>query len=129
MALRTCSKRSFEDQLSQSSCSTSTTGAFARADQRSAEALMHTFNKGLILLFLLCFSSGAFGQATGLITGTVHDSTGAVIQGAEVVVTDTATRTQFTTITNGEGNYLVASLGSGTYDLMVSAPGFKKFQA
>jgi len=90
---------------------------------------MHALKKGLILLFLLCFSSGAFGQATGLITGTVHDSTGAVIQGAEVVVTDTATRTQFTTVTNGEGNYLVASLGSGTYDLMVSAPGFKKFQA
>jgi len=90
---------------------------------------MHALKKGLILLFLLCFSSGAFGQATGLITGTVHDSSGAVIQGAEVVVTDTATRTEFTTVTNGEGNYLVASLGSGTYDLMVSAPGFKKFQA
>ena len=90
---------------------------------------MQFLGRLLTLLSVLCFSCAAFGQATGLITGTVHDTTGAVIQGAEIAVTDLAKGTQLTTVTNAEGNYLVAGLGSGAYDITVIAPGFKKFQA
>ncbi|HSB75308.1 MAG TPA: carboxypeptidase regulatory-like domain-containing protein, partial [Terriglobales bacterium] len=90
---------------------------------------MRIANKLLVVSFLLCLSSAAFGQATGLITGTVRDTTGAVIQGADMVLTDVAKVTQLSTITNAEGNYLFAGLGSGAYDLTVTAAGFKKFQA
>ncbi|HET7873348.1 MAG TPA: carboxypeptidase regulatory-like domain-containing protein, partial [Terriglobales bacterium] len=90
---------------------------------------MHTVSRILTLLSILFFSSLALGQATGLITGTVHDTSGAVIQGAEAVLTDVAKTTQLKTVTNAEGNYLFAGLGSGTYDLTVSSTGFKKFQA
>ena len=90
---------------------------------------MQSSSKLLVLFSILLISSAAFGQATGLITGTVHDSTGAVIQGADVALTDVARTTQLTTVTNAEGNYFFAGLGSGTYDLTISASGFKKFQA
>ncbi len=74
-------------------------------------------------------SSLTFGQATGLITGTVHDHTGAVIQGADIVITDVAKGTQLTTVTNADGIYSVGGLGSVAYNVTVSASGFKKFQA
>jgi hypothetical protein len=82
-----------------------------------------------IPVLILCFSPLALGQATGLITGTVHDNTGAVIQGADVVIRDVSKGTQLSTITNAEGVYSVGGLGSGAYNVAVSASGFKKFQA
>src|SRR5208337_2696784 len=55
--------------------------------------------------------------------------TGAAIVGAEVSVTDPSTGFRRTTITNGDGNYFVGGLGAGTYDVTITAPGFRKYEA
>ena len=68
-------------------------------------------------------------QTTGSITGTVHDGTGAVIANAQVTISNLAKGFRRTTPSNSSGEYLVAGLGQGTYDLSVTAEGFKKFEA
>lgn len=68
-------------------------------------------------------------QETGSITGTVRDRTGAVIPGAEVTVTSVAQGVARKVTTNSGGDYLVAGLPPGTYDLEISAKGFERFAA
>jgi protocatechuate 3,4-dioxygenase beta subunit len=62
------------------------------------------------------------------ISGTVTDQTGAVLAGATVTITNAAGFRQ-TTTSNGQGVYAVSGLPPGTYDVSVSAPNFKGFQA
>jgi Carboxypeptidase regulatory-like domain/TonB-dependent Receptor Plug Domain len=84
------------------------------------------------VLSLLCvFSLPAIllAQSTGSITGTVLDNSGAVISGAQVSVSDPSTGFRSVAATNGDGNYLVAGLAAGTYDVSIASPGFKKFEA
>jgi hypothetical protein len=75
--------------------------------------------------------SAAFvhAQDTGVITGTVRDHTGAVIQGADVKVTAAAGGNDRATTTNSDGDYLAAGLPGGTYNLTISAKGFKTYKA
>jgi hypothetical protein len=68
-------------------------------------------------------------QDTGVITGTVRDNSGAVIQAAEVNVRGAAGGNERTTTTNADGDYLAAGLPGGTYDLVISSKGFKTFKA
>src|SRR5213596_1549689 len=66
-----------------------------------------TFTCVVSLALLFCMSAAGFGQGTdlGTIRGTVTDSTGAVIPGATVKVTDALTNTARETKTNAQGNY------------------------
>ncbi len=75
------------------------------------------------------FASLAFAQDTASITGTVSDPSGAAIGGAQVTLTDPQQGINRTTKTNSSGDFLFAALPIGTYDLEVSAPDFKKYQA
>jgi len=86
---------------------------------------MHRSLQCLTVVFLL--SASLFGQNSGSITGTVRDSTGAVIPAAEVTVTNEGTAVPLKTHTNAQGDYLTAGLGAGTYDVSVAAAGFKTF--
>ena len=70
-----------------------------------------------------------FAQSSGSITGTVLDNSNAVVSGAEVSVTDPTTGFRRNTTSNSEGDYLIAGLPSATYDVTVTEPGFKKFEA
>jgi hypothetical protein len=70
-----------------------------------------------------------FAQSTGSFTGTVLDDTGAAVAGAAVSVSDPSTGFRRSTVTNDDGNYFVGGLGAGTYDVTISAPGFKKYEA
>jgi hypothetical protein len=77
----------------------------------------------------LLFSAVTFAQTDrGTITGTVVDASGAVVPGAKVEVTNTATELKVDTVTTSTGNYTVAALPAGTYDLTVDQTGFSKFQ-
>ncbi len=94
----------------------------------------HTWKPRLILLFaatLLLFAlpSLVMGQETASITGTVRDASGAVIAGADVKVTSTAIGLTRALTTNEDGDYLAGALPAGTYDLVISAKGFKSFSA
>ncbi len=81
------------------------------------------------LLLILAASVAAFAQDTGTFTGTVHDSTGAVVSGAEVTITNTSIGVSRTETSNADGDWLAAGLPIGSYDLSVTAKGFKKYEA
>ena len=57
------------------------------------------------LFLLLASSTSLFAQATGAISGHVADSTGAVIPGAAVTLTNEGTGTVRSTVTTGSGDY------------------------
>jgi hypothetical protein len=84
----------------------------------------------LILGFaaLLAVPVSLFSQAgaTGSILGAVTDSTGAVIPGAQVTVTNTATNVSAKTVSSSSGDYSVPSLIPGPYRVTVEASGFAK---
>jgi hypothetical protein len=79
----------------------------------------------LCLCTLLAFP--ARPQSTyGTLLGTVTDSSGGVVAGATVTVTETRTGTSKDRVTDSRGDYQIPNLLSGTYDVAVSANGFKK---
>jgi len=80
------------------------------------------------LAFLLFAAGVVFGQGTdlGTIRGTVTDSSGAVIPGATVTVTDTLTNTSRETKTNSQGHYEMFALKPGTYTVAITATGMSK---
>ncbi len=79
-----------------------------------------------ILLFLACGLATAQVE-TARITGTVSDSTGAVIPGAKITFIHVATNTTFTMETDAEGRYVSPPLRIGEYRVEAEAPGFKRF--
>ena len=84
------------------------------------------------LAFAVVFLAGAvglFAQATGSITGTVTDKSGAVIPGATVIVTNTDQNVSHQASTNAQGAYLVGGLIPGTYSVSVTAKGFDRYHA
>ncbi|MPY90252.1 MAG: hypothetical protein GEU99_20300 [Luteitalea sp.] len=64
-------------------------------------------------------------QTTTAITGTVRDTTGAVLPGATVTIVNQATGVSRERVTNHEGYYSVQSLRPGTYTVRASLPGFR----
>jgi len=82
-----------------------------------------------IALFVVTFSAAVWAQDTGSITGTVKDPSGAAIPGAAVVVSSSDHGINRQTITNSSGDYNESGLPGGTYDIVVTAAGFKKYQA
>lgn len=68
----------------------------------------------------------AFAQSTAGVTGTVKDSNGAVIAGADVKLTDTKTGLELTTKTNDQGVYSFPKVLPGQgYKLTFTAAGFQ----
>ncbi len=69
----------------------------------------------------------AFSQTfTGSISGIITDPAGAVVAGANVVVTDLQRNTSFRTQTNDTGFYIVSQLQPSTFSVSVEQAGFKK---
>ncbi|MGA2183202.1 MAG: carboxypeptidase regulatory-like domain-containing protein [Bryobacteraceae bacterium] len=82
-----------------------------------------------VLLAGLFLATAGLAQDTGAITGTVRDNTGAVVPNAEVAIVSQGQGTTLRTTSNAEGEYLVAALPAGRYNLAVTASGFKQFEA
>src|SRR5215469_2204351 len=75
----------------------------------------------------LSLGLAAFAQSDrGTITGTISDPAGAVIANAPVEAKNVATGTLYPVATTGTGNYTLSELPVGTYEISVTAPGFKK---
>ena len=91
------------------------------------------FPSGLLLMLValaatLGIAPGAAAQdARGTIVGRVADATGAVIPGADIRVTNTATGVTITAKSNESGNFVLPYLLPGTYSLSIESTGFKKF--
>src|SRR5437588_11746038 len=76
------------------------------------------------LTLLWCIPS--FGQVLkGSISGTAVDQQGAVVSGAQVKATDTATGAVHTTTTDSSGLFRFNLIPAGEYKIEVSAPNFK----
>jgi hypothetical protein len=65
---------------------------------------------------------------TANVQGTVEDSTGAVVPHASVAINNEATQVRRTTVSDGSGVYAFPGVPIGTYDLVVSAAGFKTYE-
>lgn len=76
----------------------------------------------------LLFAAAAFAQSDrGTITGTVADPAGAVVSGAAVSIRNIETGAVYQAGTSATGNYTLAQLPAGQYELSVTVPGFKSF--
>lgn len=78
-----------------------------------------------LFAFLFFFLPAIWAQNEGAISGTVQDSTKAVLPSATVKLTNHEQGTVRTVQTNQSGVYQFSFLPAGTYDLEVSANGFK----
>ncbi len=73
-------------------------------------------------------SVAAFAQSDrGTITGTVSDPAGAVVANATIEARNIDTGAVYPVATSTTGNYTIAQLPAGSYDLTVAVPGFKRF--
>lgn len=61
----------------------------------------------------------------GSLTGTIQDSGGAVVPGAKVTARNTGTAQELNTLTNDIGSYTFSNLLPGSYDVTISASGFR----
>jgi hypothetical protein len=78
---------------------------------------------------LLLTSTTALAQgSTATVRGNIQDSSGAVLPGATVTVINTGTKGVQSTVSDDRGQYLVAGLFPGTYDLRVELSGFKTYE-
>ena len=81
-----------------------------------------------ILILALGASVAAFAQTDrGTITGTISDPAGAVVAGANVEAKNAGSGTVYQAGSSTTGNYTLAQLPIGTYEITVTVQGFKKF--
>ena len=86
---------------------------------------MRSLKAGLLAgVFALALSAQS---DRGTITGTVSDPAGAVIAGATLEARNTATGALYSGASSATGNYTLAQLPVGIYELTVAVPGFKKY--
>jgi hypothetical protein len=88
---------------------------------------MRKFELLVCLALLLALAIPAAAQVTtGTILGTVRDSTGAVVPGAQVTITETSKGTSTQYATDETGSYNAPFLAPGTYSVAIEKTGFKK---
>ncbi len=63
-------------------------------------------------------------QVTASIEGTIADSSGAVVQAAKVVITNSAMGIERQTVTDAKGRYVAPELPAGDYEIRASKSGF-----
>ncbi len=81
----------------------------------------------LVATCLTLFSpKNANGQASAGITGTITDTSGAVIPNAQVTITNTSTSVASHTVSSSAGTYSFKGLNPGAYKIAVEGSGFKK---
>ncbi len=79
-----------------------------------------------LLLCAFALVSSLFAQANGRVSGSVTDASGAAIAGANIEIFLAGGANAVTKgSTNAEGNFDIAGLSAGTYDLSISSPGFR----
>src|SRR5215204_1235601 len=79
----------------------------------------------LVLLAFLSSSTSSAQVATGSIAGTVSDSTGQVVPGAQVTIREVSRNTTTTLVTDASGVYTAPFLVPGAYEVTVELQGFK----
>jgi hypothetical protein len=84
----------------------------------------------ILISAVICFSpawiSSSYAQqaATATLSGRVIDPNQAVVSGAQVTATQTATAIGRSTTTNAEGFFVLTNLPTGEYEVKIQSPGF-----
>ncbi len=90
-----------------------------------------TWKLALWLLIAVCLAAGGVHASAqlgrGTLVGTVKDTSGAVVPGASLVLTEINTGSAYTAKSTGEGFYTFPELLPGRYTLKVTARGFQTF--
>lgn len=94
--------------------------------KRAAKAL---FALTVVTLLSLWPARLAAQVDTGGLTGVVTDTTGAIIPGAAVTITNKDSGIVSKTVTTSTGQYVFSAIAPGTYTLQVVLPGFDTFTA
>ena len=85
--------------------------------------------KWILALAATVIPFSALGQhATASVNGTVTDSTGSVIPGAVVTLTNTETNVTARAATNGSGYFAFVDVTPGQYRMTIAKQGFKKVE-
>ena len=89
--------------------------------------LANSLVSAVLLSLLVLMPLASFGQVTTTnMNGTVTDSSGAAVPGAQVTITNTGTGYTRTVQTGAQGEYHLEFLPIGNYNVEISANGFKK---
>ena len=87
--------------------------------------------KKLLPAIIVCaLAAPALAQSTaanGAIEGTITDSSGGVLPGVTVTITNLGTGAERSVVTNEKGLYRAPLLPLGSYRVVAELPGFKKF--
>src|SRR5262245_9792111 len=81
----------------------------------------------LMSIALLAPQLAAQSSISGTINGTVVDQSGAIVPGAEVVLTNDRTSESRNTVTNDSGEFIFSALQPGSYSVKVQKTGFRGF--
>jgi hypothetical protein len=82
-----------------------------------------------MLALVSTFASAQGAGSTSTLSGTVVDTSGGVIPGAEVVVKNNATATEYRAVSDSAGRFTIPSINPGIYTVKVSLMGFKTWSA
>ncbi len=88
-------------------------------------SILRTLSRAGLGLLVVLVATVALAQDTGSIRGTVSDTTGAVVPGATVTMTNDATRFARTMVSDAKGEYYFGAVSPGSYTMRVEIPGFK----
>src|SRR5262245_30360275 len=98
--------------------------------------MRHAFNStssrirvGFLFALVAVITAGAARAQVlyGSLVGTVHDSTGAVVPGGAVTVVNTGTAQSLSVTTDSTGSYSFPNLLPGSYDVTITAKGFRSY--
>src|SRR5438067_7604456 len=79
------------------------------------------------LIILLTASAASAQLSTAELSGRVTDTSGAVLPGVTVTMTQTDTQATRTPITDADGTYVISNLPTGPYRLEASLQAFRSY--
>jgi hypothetical protein len=102
---------------------------------RDKESFYSTRESGLRIMVMLVTLlvlhpsvRGVRAQVTGTITGTVYDSSGAIVPKAKIILRNQTTKDERQALSNESGYFTFAAVGAGDYTVRAESPGFKAWE-
>jgi Carboxypeptidase regulatory-like domain/TonB dependent receptor len=88
--------------------------------------LRWAFHLAVAAACLVVMGRAGYGQSTfGTVLGTVKDPSGSTVPTAKIVLLNTGTNGERSTVSNNDGSYQFVNVEIGSYKLKIDAPGFQ----